>query len=140
MLLVLGLLLGVVLVAFDAPLWFFYLAPTVSIPLLVHELRHSERGPEFHAGGRAALRTGLEDSLRRSATTSVVIAPDDGHWVVQKPGISQPGRRFDSQADAMDAARGYLRDQGGGEMVTKGRDGRIHARDTIRSKHRRRSR
>jgi hypothetical protein len=138
MLLVLGSLLGLGLVAIEAPLWLFYLAPLLSLPFLIHELRRLERGPEPQAGGRAALRTGFEGTLQQSSATSVVILPDDGHWIVQKPGISRPGRRFDSQADAMDAARGYLRELGGGEMVTKDRDGRIHAKDTIRPKRRRR--
>lgn len=62
--------------------------------------------------------------------------PTDGlaAWerrVVQKPGASRVSSVHDTQKQAQDAARRTLLNQGGGELVTQGRDGQIRAKDTI---------
>lgn len=55
---------------------------------------------------------------------------DDG-WAAQKSGSSRAASLHSTQADAIDAGRGYLQNQGGGELVIHGRDNRIRAKDTI---------
>jgi hypothetical protein len=50
---------------------------------------------------------------------------------VEKPGASRASSRHDTQAEAIDAARGYLQNDGGGELKIKGRDGAVRAQDTV---------
>jgi len=59
------------------------------------------------------------------------VAPRGDDWVVEKPGASRVSSVHDTQQDAQDAARQTLLNDGGGELVTQGRDGRIRAKDTI---------
>lgn len=56
---------------------------------------------------------------------------DDGKWVNKKNSSSRASSTHDTQAGAEDAARDMLKNQGGGELTTKGRDGRIRSKDTI---------
>jgi uncharacterized protein DUF2188 len=60
------------------------------------------------------------------------VTPDGGDWTVDKPGAGRASSRHDTQAEAIDAARGYLSNDGGGELKIKGRDGAVRAQDTIR--------
>ena len=55
----------------------------------------------------------------------------DGKWVNKKHEASKASSVHDTQADAIDAARENLINQGGGELITKGRDGKIRSKDTI---------
>jgi hypothetical protein len=66
-----------------------------------------------------------------SKGNSRFVSPDNGDWVVQKPGASRASSRHDTQADAIAAGRGYLRNEGGGELNIQGRDGQIRAKDTV---------
>jgi hypothetical protein len=59
----------------------------------------------------------------------------DGGWDVNKPGASRASSHHDTQADAQAAARRYLHNEGGGELVTQGTDGRIRAKDTVSPGH-----
>jgi Uncharacterized protein conserved in bacteria (DUF2188) len=69
--------------------------------------------------------------LDMSKPNSRTVTPDGDDWTVEKPGASRASSRHDTQADAIDAARGYLEGEGGGELKIKGRDGRVRAQDTI---------
>ena len=63
---------------------------------------------------------------------SRTVGPDgDGDWTVKKPGASRASSRHDTQGEAIKAARGYLENEGGGELKVKGRDGRVRDQDTI---------
>lgn len=62
---------------------------------------------------------------------SRTVTPDGGDWTVEKPGASRASSRHDTQAEAIDAARDYLKNDGGGELKIKGRDGAVRAQDTI---------
>jgi hypothetical protein len=55
---------------------------------------------------------------------------DDGRWV-EKRNDATKGGVHDTQRQAEQAARRKLRNAGGGELITKGRDGRIRSKDTI---------
>ena len=60
------------------------------------------------------------------------VTPDGGgDWTVEKPGASRASSRHDTQAEAIDAAREYLKNDGGGELKIKGREGAVRAQDTI---------
>ena len=56
--------------------------------------------------------------------------PDCG-WDVTKPGASRASAHTDTQAAAQTGARQIIGNDGGGEMLTHGRDGTIRAKDTI---------
>ena len=67
-----------------------------------------------------------------SRPNSRTVGPDgDGDWTVKKPGASRASSRHDTQGEAIKAARGYLENEGGGELKVKGRDGRVRDQDTI---------
>ena len=55
----------------------------------------------------------------------------DGGWQVRASGADRASARTNTQADAQRRARTILRNLGGGEMTTHGRDGRIRDSDTI---------
>jgi len=55
----------------------------------------------------------------------------DGKWVNKKNSSERVTSVHDTQKAAEEAARQNLRNQGGGELITKGRDGRIRSKDTI---------
>ena len=59
------------------------------------------------------------------------VSPRGDDWVVQKPGSSRVSSVHDTQKEAQDAARRILQNDGGGELVTQGRDGQIRQKDTI---------
>ncbi len=56
---------------------------------------------------------------------------DDGKWVNQRQDGERASSVHDTQAEANAAAKQMLRNQGGGELSTHGRDGRIRSKDTI---------
>lgn len=55
----------------------------------------------------------------------------DGGWDVKKPGASRASANLPTQADADRRAAEILRNAGGGERITHGRDGAIRSKDTI---------
>lgn len=55
----------------------------------------------------------------------------DGSWANKRNDADKASSLHDTQKEAIDAARDMLRNQGGGELITKGRDGRIRSKDTI---------
>ncbi len=56
---------------------------------------------------------------------------DDGKWVNKRNDAGKASSVHGTQKEANDAARGMLKNQGGGELTTKGRDGKIRSKDTI---------
>jgi len=61
----------------------------------------------------------------------IVYRRDDGKWVNKRTDSDRAGSIHDRQADAEIAARQMLKGVGGGELITKGRDGKIRSKDTI---------
>ena len=55
----------------------------------------------------------------------------DGMWVNKRMGSEKPASVHEKQHQAVDAARDTLRRQGGGELVIKGKDGKIRQKDTV---------
>jgi len=60
-----------------------------------------------------------------------VVPGANGGWDVTKPGASRASAHTDTQAQAIDRARGIVTNAGGGEVVIHGRDGRIRDSDTV---------
>jgi uncharacterized protein DUF2188 len=56
---------------------------------------------------------------------------DDGKWANERNDASRPSTVHDTQAEAQESAREMLANQGGGELTTKGVNGRIRAKDTV---------
>jgi hypothetical protein len=56
----------------------------------------------------------------------------DGRWEIVKPHHRRASAIGETQRDAEDRARDILRNLGGGELTTKGRDGKIRESDSVR--------
>ncbi len=54
---------------------------------------------------------------------------------MNKPGASRASSHHSTQAEAQDAGRRYLRNEGGGELITQGGDGQIRDKDTVPPGH-----
>lgn len=61
----------------------------------------------------------------------IVYRRNDGKWINKRLDADQASSVHDTQTDANAAARRMLGNQGGGELITKGLDGRIRSKDTI---------
>jgi len=55
----------------------------------------------------------------------------DGQWNNKRNDASRASSKHDTQREAESAAKAMLKNQGGGELTTKGLDGRIRSKDTI---------
>ena len=55
----------------------------------------------------------------------------NGDWVNKRNDASKASSRHKTQKEAEAAARKNLGNQGGGELTTMGRDGKIRSKDTI---------
>lgn len=56
---------------------------------------------------------------------------EDGNWANKRNDAGKASSVHTTQAAAEQAARENLKNQGGGELTTKGRDGVIRSKDTI---------
>ncbi len=56
---------------------------------------------------------------------------DDGKWANKRNDAGRASSVHDTQKAANDAGRAMLKNQGGGELTTKGLDGKIRSKDTI---------
>jgi len=63
--------------------------------------------------------------------TDRIVYKKDGDWINKKVSASKASSKHTTQKEAEDAAREMLKNQGGGELITKGRDGKIRSKDTI---------
>jgi len=61
----------------------------------------------------------------------IVYRRSDGVWVNKRNDAERATSIHKTQSDAEKAARQNLRNQGGGELITKGLDGKIRSKDTI---------
>ncbi len=55
----------------------------------------------------------------------------DRQWANKRNDANKASSLHDTQKEAEAAARQTLRNQGGGELTTMGRDGKIRSKDTI---------
>ncbi len=55
----------------------------------------------------------------------------DGSWVNKRNDAERASSVHDTQRDAQGAARNMLGNQGGGELTTKGVNGKIRDKDTV---------
>lgn len=65
----------------------------------------------------------------------IVYRRSDGQWVNKKTGSERVSSIHGTQGAAEEAARSMLRKSGGGELTTKGWDGKIRSKDTIAPGH-----
>lgn len=65
----------------------------------------------------------------------IVYRDGDGNWRDKRLGADRPAGSYKTQREAEDASRTRLRNSGGGELITKGRDGKIRSKDTIPPGH-----
>lgn len=61
----------------------------------------------------------------------MVFKAPDGEWKNKRNDSDRASSSHRTQRDAEDAARTMLKNQGGGELTTKGLDGIIRSKDTI---------
>ena len=61
----------------------------------------------------------------------VISKREDGQWANKKAGNEKASSLHKTQAEAEAAARKMLKNEGGGELITKGVDGKIRSKDTI---------
>lgn len=61
----------------------------------------------------------------------MVYRRQDGNWANKRNDADRASSVHSTQRDAESAAREMLHNQGGGELTTKGVDGRIRSKDTI---------
>ena len=66
-----------------------------------------------------------------SKPTERIVYKDGNEWVNKKIGGERATSKHATQSAAVQAARSNLKQQGGGELTTKGLDGRIRSKDTI---------
>jgi hypothetical protein len=69
--------------------------------------------------------------MAKNPNTRSVVPSRDGGWDVKKPGAFRASAHYDRQQDAIDRGRQILKNDGGGELITHGKDGQIRAKDTI---------
>lgn len=60
-----------------------------------------------------------------------VVPNPKGGWDVKKPGSNRSSGHTDTQREAVQRAKEIVRNDGGGEVRTHGRDGRIRDSDTV---------
>jgi len=63
--------------------------------------------------------------------TRHVVRNPQGGWDIKKPNASRVSAHLSTQSAADQRAAEILRNAGGGERITHGRDGRIRSKDTI---------
>jgi hypothetical protein len=68
---------------------------------------------------------------KEKPNTRIVSPNPDGGWDVKKPGADRSSAHLPNQREADKRAGEILRNNGGGERITHGRDGKIRSKDTI---------
>jgi hypothetical protein len=61
----------------------------------------------------------------------IVYRREDSKWVNKKLDAEKASSLHDTQISAEQSAREILKNSGGGELITKGIDGKIRSKDTI---------
>ena len=61
----------------------------------------------------------------------IVYKRDDDQWVNKKTNADKASSLHSTQKEAENSAREMLKNSGGGELITKGLNGKIRSKDTI---------
>jgi len=61
----------------------------------------------------------------------IIFKRDNGEWVNKKVDSDKASSIHRTQREAENAAREMLKNSGGGELITKGLNGKIRSKDTI---------
>jgi len=69
--------------------------------------------------------------MAKKSNNRTVFQNPDGDWANKKNSASKASSLHDTQKQAEQAARDMLKTSGGGELTTKGVDGKIRSKDTI---------
>ena len=56
---------------------------------------------------------------------------DDKKWANKRNDAEKASSAHQKQSEAIEAAKGMLKNQGGGELIVKGLNGKIRSKDTI---------
>lgn len=59
------------------------------------------------------------------------VSPHPDGWANKRSGADRAASVHKTQREAENAARDMLKNSGGGELITQGRDGQIRSKDTI---------
>lgn len=59
------------------------------------------------------------------------VSPDGTGWKAKREGSQRAAGVFDTQRAAENFARGIMQRNGGGELITQNKEGRIRSKDTI---------
>jgi len=65
----------------------------------------------------------------------MVYQREDRKWINKRNDCQRASSVHNTQSEAIHAARTNLTKQGGGELTTKGKDGKIRSKDTIPPGH-----
>lgn len=60
-----------------------------------------------------------------------IFKADDGKWKNKRNDAGKASSSHSTQKEAEATGRAMLKNQGGGELITKGLDGKIRSKDTI---------
>lgn len=60
-----------------------------------------------------------------------IVYKDDQGWVNKRIDADRASSRHKTQKEAVEAAKEMLSNQGGGELIVKGQDGKIRSKDTV---------
>lgn len=69
--------------------------------------------------------------MARRATPPVIVTKRAEGWAPQTPGAERVAKIYPTQRQAEERGRQILGNRGGGELITKGEDGKIRSKDTI---------
>lgn len=75
---------------------------------------------------------GEDKNMTRNRNNYWVSPTPGGKWKAQKERANRAAGVFDTQHEAENCARSILRNSGGGELITQGKDGKIRSKDTIK--------
>lgn len=71
------------------------------------------------------------NSMGGKGRDRTVYKDSNGNWVNKRNDATKASSLHDTQKEAEQAAREMLHNQGGGELTTKGLNGKIRSKDTI---------
>lgn len=69
--------------------------------------------------------------MSNKSNNRIVYKRSSGDWVNKKNSAGKASSVHGTQQEAVEAAREMLKNQGGGELTTKGLNGQIRSKDTI---------
>lgn len=113
------------------------LAPMPEIAASVRATRQRLYGPMPHTsnGNGSAPASSARSKLKNMASNKPnkrIVSPNpEGGWDVRAPNAQRVSAHERTQAGADKRAAQILRNDGGGERITQGRDGKIRSKDTI---------